>query len=122
MTNPALRAATIKFCFFISGSPLFYSLHLTLLHAPDFCRKPHCMAQFGDSFSSILKRPTTRVTGGWEGRDSPSKRKKLKATKKLQKRGAYPPVHCTLCSAALMVRVESQSHSVISQLIAPPRS
>jgi hypothetical protein len=30
---------------------------------------------------------------------------KLKATKRLKKRGAYPPVQCTLCSAALPIRL-----------------
>jgi hypothetical protein len=40
---------------------------------------------------------TARVSGRWEGRDSLSKREKLKAQKNVKKRGAYPPVHCTHC-------------------------
>ena len=44
--------------------------------------------------------PTARVSGRWEGGESPSKREKLKATTNARKRGAYPPVHCTLCWVA----------------------
>jgi hypothetical protein len=40
---------------------------------------------------------TDSVSGRCVGRDSLSKREKPEARKKLKKRGAYPPVHCTHC-------------------------